>query len=144
MIVYQGFPSVCSNRTYPSPKIHLFSVTWEPHDLSTCFKGSFLVRQNPRFLHNFLSLVVNDFIPRRAPHSQRKHKKVSFTAGFLGEQALYYVFGRCFWIKKLQNLQCAKETRNKQIQFLVWGWGRRGGTKCGADFEHSYFFFLNI
>ena len=72
-------------------KIHLFSVTYEPRDLSTFFNDSFFVNNNPRFLHNSLSLVVNDFIPRRAVHSQRKHKNVSFTAGFLVEQALYYV-----------------------------------------------------
>ena len=61
------------------------------HVFSTCFNDSFFVRNTPRFVHNFLSLVVNDFISRRAPHSQRKHKNVSFTAGFLVDQALYYV-----------------------------------------------------
>ena len=121
-------------------KIHLFCVTYEPRDLSTCFNDSFFVRNNPRFLHNFLSLVFNDYILRRGPHSQRKHKNVSFTAGFLVEQALYYALNMFFGLRKLQNLRCAKETRSKQIQFLDHGWGRRGGTKCGADFRHSYLF----
>ena len=91
MIVYQGFPSVCFNRTYPSAKSTFLALHENLMTYRRVSKTLFLVRQNPRFLHNFLSLVVNDFIPRRAPHSQRKHKNVSFTAGFLGEQALYYV-----------------------------------------------------